>query len=98
MLTAVYFNNKKIFGAESVNFHALPELVNHFLAPPDPIILHYTLDPTVPPSDRPQAWDIEVKMEDTTLKNRVTVALHANKDTTLDLAKLDEEVCITPSL
>jgi SWI/SNF-related matrix-associated actin-dependent regulator of chromatin subfamily D len=83
---------KKIFGAETVYFQSLPELVNRFLAPPDPIKLHYTLDPLVPPPDRPQAWDLELKMEDSTLKNRMTVVLHANKETTLDLAKLNEEV------
>jgi len=60
--------------------------------PPEPVILHYTINPTVPPPDRPSAWDIEVKMEDTSLKNRMAVTLQASKDSIQDLSKLDDEV------
>lgn len=75
-----------------VVFQQLPELVNRYLMPPDPVVLHYTINPAVPPSDRPSAWDIEVKMEDTSLKSRMATIIHPTKDSIQDLSKLDEEV------
>lgn len=73
-------------------FQKLPELVNRFLVPPDPIVLHYTINPASPPPERPQAYDVEVKMEDTALKHRMAVTINANKDSAHTLLKLDEEV------
>lgn len=66
--------------------------------PPDPIILHYTIDPSVPPPERPLAWDVEVKTEDGALKNRMTAMLQTSKETIQDAAKLDEEVRFISSL
>lgn len=73
-------------------FHKLPEIVNRYLTAPDPVVIHYTLNPAIPPPERPSAWDMEVKIEDHTLKNRMTVMLQANKESAATLAKLDEEV------
>ncbi|KAH9916573.1 uncharacterized protein BXZ73DRAFT_105767 [Epithele typhae] len=39
---------RQIFNADSAYFQHLPEHVNRFLLPPDPIILHYTLNPRSP--------------------------------------------------
>jgi len=83
----------QIFGAESVYFQNLPEIVNRFLSAPEPIVLHYTLNPTVPPPERPSAWDAEIKMEDTTLKNKMAVVVNPSKENVESLTKLDEEVC-----
>ena len=60
--------------------------------PPDPIILYYTFNPGVPPLERPSAWDIEVKMEDTAVKSRMAVIVQSSKESTQDLGKLDDEV------
>lgn len=60
--------------------------------PPDPVILYYTFNPAVPPPERPSAWDIEVKMEDTAVKNRMAVIVQSSKESTQDLSKLDDEV------
>lgn len=84
----------QIFGVDSVPFQQLPELVNRYLAAPDPIILHYTLNPTVPPPERPSAWDVEIKMEDTALKNRMAVTVNTSKESAQTLLKIDEEVPI----
>ncbi len=56
------------------------------------MILFYTIDPSVPPPDRPTAWDIEVKAEDVFLKNRMGVMLQTNRESAQNLVKLDEEV------
>ncbi|KAG5219899.1 SWI/SNF complex component [Salix suchowensis] len=85
---------KPIFGVESVPFHKLPEIVNRYLTAPDPVVIHYTLNPAIPPPERPSAWDMEVKIEDHTLKNRMTVMLQANKESAATLAKLDEEIAL----
>ncbi|KAI6012847.1 SWI/SNF complex 60 kDa subunit [Pisolithus microcarpus] len=85
---------RPIFGADTVVFQQLPELINRYLMPADPVILHYTINPMVPPPERPQAWDIEVKMEDTSLKNRMATTVQATKDSTQDLGKLDDEIAL----
>ncbi|EIW74788.1 SWI/SNF complex 60 kDa subunit [Coniophora puteana RWD-64-598 SS2] len=85
---------KPIFGGEGTTFYHLPELVNRYLMPPDPVVLYYTLDPTVPPPERPSAWDIELKAEDSNLKNRMAVSIQASKESTQDLSKLDDEIAV----
>ncbi|KAF8654747.1 hypothetical protein AX16_003402 [Volvariella volvacea WC 439] len=83
---------KMIFGTESIPFQAIPEAVNKFLGPPDPVQLHYTINPSVPPLERPSAWDVDVKMEDSALKAKMNVLLQSTKESTQTLAKLDEEI------
>lgn len=73
-------------------FQHIPEFVNRFLAPPDPVVLHYTLNPGSPPPERPSAWDIEVKTEDVVMKNRMTTMVLASKESSQELTKLDDEV------
>ncbi|KAH0834162.1 SWI/SNF complex 60 kDa subunit [Lanmaoa asiatica] len=85
---------RPIFGGDSVIFQQLPELVNRHLMPPDPIILYYTFNPGVPPPERPSAWDIEVKTEDTVVKNRMAVIVQSSKESTQDLSKLDDEISV----
>jgi len=85
---------RQIFGGESIVFQQLPELVNRYLMPPDPIILHYILNPGVPPPERSSAWDIDIKMEDTSLKSRMAVIVQSSKESTQDLGKLDDEIAL----
>jgi hypothetical protein len=87
---------QQIFNADSVPFQKLPEIVNRFLTAPDPILLHYTINPALVPSERPSAWDVEIKTEDVPLKSRITVMLQSSKDSAQDLSKLDEEVSVIP--
>src|ERR1700760_355786 len=73
-------------------FQQIPEFINRFLMPPDPIILHYTVNPSFSPPERPSAWDVEVKTEDVVMKNRMATMVLASKESSQELAKLDEEV------
>jgi SWI/SNF-related matrix-associated actin-dependent regulator of chromatin subfamily D len=76
-----------------VLFKELPDIVNRFLMPPDPIILRYTIDPGVPTTERPTAWDVNIKLDDLSLKNRMKNAtLDANPTTVKKLGELDDEV------
>ncbi|KAF9235929.1 BAR-domain-containing protein [Melanogaster broomeanus] len=43
------------------------------------------------PELRASAWDIEIKMEDTSLKNRMAVIVQSSKESLQDLSKLDDE-------
>lgn len=82
----------KIFGADTIPFQKIPDLVNRYLVAPDPIMLHYMINPSLPPPDRPSAYDVEVKMEDTALRSRMAVMVQSNKESSQALSKLDEEV------
>lgn len=82
----------QIFNGENILFQKLPELVNRCLAAPDPIILHYMINPTIPAPERPMAWDVELKTEDAALKGRMSVMVQANKESMQNLARIDEEV------
>lgn len=66
--------------------------MNRCLAAPDPIILHYMINPTIPAPERPMAWDVEVKTEDVALKGRMAVMVQPNKESAENLAKIDDEV------
>ncbi|CCM01680.1 uncharacterized protein FIBRA_03744 [Fibroporia radiculosa] len=86
---------RPIFGADSMLFQHLPELVNRFLQPADPIILHYTLNPDIPPPEKPSAWDVEIKLDDTSLKSRMShVAVQMTAESARDLGKLDDEIAL----
>ena len=84
----------QIFGQDAISFQKLPELVNRFLTAPEPVILHYIINPGTPPPERPQAYDVEVKTEDTILKQKMAVTISASKESGQTLLKLDEEVII----
>jgi SWI/SNF-related matrix-associated actin-dependent regulator of chromatin subfamily D len=73
-------------------------LVNRYLGTPDPVVLHYLVNPAIPPPERPSAWDVEVKMEDTSIKSRMSVMINANKESALALDKMDEEVIFFPPI
>lgn len=86
---------KALFRQETLNFTQIPELVNLYLQPLDPIVLHYQIKPNEPPPASPQAWDVEVKVEDTSLKSRMNqVILSTSADTAREIAKSDEEASI----
>jgi len=84
----------QIFGQDAIGFQKLPDLVNRFLTAPDPVVLHYIINPGTPPPERPQAYDVEVKTEDSALKQKMSVTITASKESGQTLLKLDEEVII----
>ncbi|KAF5375399.1 hypothetical protein D9615_007956 [Tricholomella constricta] len=85
---------RPIFNGDSILFQKLPEVVNRYLAAPDPIILHYTINPAIPPPERPSAWDVEIKMEDLSLKGRMAAMVSQSKESTQMLTKMDEEIAL----
>ena len=83
----------QLLGIESLHFTQLPEIVNRFLMAPDPIMLHYMINPATVPPERHTAWDVEVKLEDLSLKHRMkNVTLDANQATLKTLGDIDDEV------
>ncbi|TFK69202.1 SWI/SNF complex 60 kDa subunit [Pluteus cervinus] len=85
---------RMIFGTDIIPFQKLPELVNRYLAPPEPIVMFYTINPAVSPPERPSAWDVEVKIEDAALKSKMTVMLQSTKESIQALNKIDEEIAL----
>ncbi|CAL1697797.1 unnamed protein product [Somion occarium] len=86
---------KPIFGQDSIPFTLLPERLMRQLQPPDPIILHYTLNPAQPPPEKPQAYDIEVKIDDAAMRarmNHVTVAVA--QESAKELNRMDDEISL----
>lgn len=73
-------------------FDVLPDLVNRHLTAPDPIMIHYTINPAIQPPERPSAWDVDIKMEDTVLKSKMSTLVMATKESSQTLSKMDEEV------
>ena len=68
-------------------------MVNRYLAPPNPVVINYTVNPSMPPPERLAAWDIELKLEDVALKSKMQgVTLNPSRDTLRELTKLDDEV------
>jgi SWI/SNF-related matrix-associated actin-dependent regulator of chromatin subfamily D len=49
--------------ADTTPFNILPE---RYLAPPNPVVIYYTVNLPVSPPERPAAWDIELKVENAT--------------------------------
>ncbi|KAG9095886.1 SWI/SNF complex component snf12 [Ceratobasidium sp. 370] len=64
-----------LFGAEMFDFHCIPDMVNHHLVQPEPIILRYDLklDPGMP-NPPPKAFDIPIDMDDIALKTKMQEA------------------------
>ncbi|PCH42853.1 SWI/SNF complex 60 kDa subunit [Wolfiporia cocos MD-104 SS10] len=84
---------RPIFGADTILFQQIPEKVNRYLMPPEPIVLHYTLNPTTPPPEKPAAWDVEVRLDDSALKARMHHAmLQVSSETIREMSKLDDEI------
>ncbi|KAG9075559.1 SWI/SNF complex component snf12, partial [Ceratobasidium sp. 370] len=66
---------KMLFGAEMFDFHRIPDMVNHHLVQPEPVILRYDLklDPGVP-NPPPKAFDIPIDVDDIALKTKMQEA------------------------
>ncbi|KAI8075195.1 hypothetical protein BC940DRAFT_287688 [Gongronella butleri] len=54
---------KQLFGAPHIQFSALTELINPHIAPPDPIVLNYTIRVDKDFYQCPQAFDVEVELD-----------------------------------
>ncbi|EPQ55665.1 hypothetical protein GLOTRDRAFT_138501 [Gloeophyllum trabeum ATCC 11539] len=86
---------RQAFRVDVIEFLKLPEAVDKFLMPPDPIILHYTINPSIQPPERPSAYDVEVKMDDVNLKARMSnVVVNMTSESSRELTKLDEEIAL----
>jgi SWI/SNF-related matrix-associated actin-dependent regulator of chromatin subfamily D len=60
-----------IFGAEVIPFSFSPETVNRYLlAPLNPVLTHYTVNPSMPPPERPAVQDTKLKLEGAVLTSK----------------------------
>ncbi|KAJ3486052.1 hypothetical protein NLI96_g4515 [Meripilus lineatus] len=86
---------RPIFGQDSISFQQIPERINRYFMPAEPIVLHYTLNPSVPPPEKASAWDVEVRTDDLGLKTRMNhVLVGVAQDTAKELLKIDDEIAL----
>ncbi|TFK47128.1 SWI/SNF complex protein [Heliocybe sulcata] len=82
-------------GREMITFEELTVELPKLLMPPDPIVLHYTINPSIQPSERPGAYDVEVKVDDSNLKARMNnVVVNMTSESSREVTKLDEEIAL----
>ncbi|KAG9046845.1 SWI/SNF complex component snf12 [Tulasnella sp. UAMH 9824] len=76
-----------------VPFNNIPELVNRFLAPADPVILHHIISVEQPIAPNMQAFDIDVDMDDVFLKQKMNQALLSySSEAQAAISALDDEM------
>jgi len=75
--TTIKFDQKlaQIFNIPEINFASLPELVNRYLAPPDPVILEHVIHVEQAAGPAIQAFDKDVDMDDLTIKQKMNQTL-----------------------
>ncbi|KAG0349287.1 SWI SNF, matrix associated, actin dependent regulator of chromatin, sub d, member 1 [Podila humilis] len=64
-----------LFGQTKISFPALPELIGRFLAPPDPIVLEYTVRVDKPYHLAPHCYDLDVELDDPVYKTKIASLL-----------------------
>ncbi|XP_057293002.1 SWI/SNF-related matrix-associated actin-dependent regulator of chromatin subfamily D member 1-like isoform X1 [Hydractinia symbiolongicarpus] len=55
---------KEIFSCDRMKFCEIPQRLQVHLLPPDPIIIHYTVDPSKPEDKNPSCFDIDIDLDD----------------------------------
>ncbi|KAG8958333.1 SWI/SNF complex component snf12 [Tulasnella sp. 408] len=81
------------FQIAEVPFNNIPELVNRFLAPADPVILHHIISVEQPIAPNMQAFDIDVDMDDVFLKQKMNQALLSySSEAQAAISALDDEM------
>ncbi|KAG8936115.1 SWI/SNF complex component snf12 [Tulasnella sp. 419] len=85
-----------ILQVPEIRFQHVPELVNRFLHPLEPIVLHHMIvveQPTIHTSPASQAFDIDVDMDDLFLKSKISQSLLSfNNESQSLLLQLDDEI------
>lgn len=85
-----------VMGFQEVAFANLPEVINQFLLPADPITLYHTISVEQPSVSNMQAFDIDIDLDDVSLKQKIsqTLLMYSNEAQT-SISALDDEVCCT---
>ncbi|KAG8997414.1 hypothetical protein FRB90_012513, partial [Tulasnella sp. 427] len=92
--TVIKFDNRlsQAFQMAEVQFNNIPELVNRFLATPDPVVLHHIISVEQPIAPNMQAFDIDVDMDDVFLKGKMNQALLSySSEAQAAIATVDDE-------
>ncbi|KAL7408971.1 hypothetical protein BDY24DRAFT_404835 [Mrakia frigida] len=83
---------RRIFGHDSLPIHYLPEVINRWIALPDPVVIRYTIRTDVERHVHPKVYDFEVEMDDP-YKSRINTALQAfSEEGGKEIVGLDEEI------
>ncbi|TIB84159.1 hypothetical protein E3Q10_02142 [Wallemia mellicola] len=87
-------NLKSIFGCDSIYYHQLPEVVQKFLLPVDPVVLEYNIMVDKEQTFAEHAYDIEVDVEDPIKQkmNNTISTYMPNHELSQKISQLDEEI------
>lgn len=82
-----------IFGASEIQFGSIPELLNQFFNPPDPVILFHTIGVEQPTVSNMQAFDIDIDIDDISYKQKMgSTLLMYSADAQSAITALDDEI------
>ncbi len=84
-----------IFRTPSVNFHHIPEVLNRYLHPPQPIVLEYWVRTDKAEHKSPVAFDVEIEMEELSAKvkqHEMLQHFHPQSEFSHQIAELDDRI------
>ena len=84
-----------MFGFQEIAFANLPEVINQYLLPADPITLYHSISVEQPSVSNMQAFDIDIDLDDVSLKQKIsqTLLMYSNEAQGA-ISALDDEVQI----
>jgi len=84
---------------EKVPFHHIPEYVNRYLQPADPVVLEYTINLDKDHQTGPKMFDIDVHMEDPAKLHMIQVfhSLDTLESKTKEIVAIDEKIALSAS-
>jgi len=83
---------KRIFKINQMTFPQMPELINHHLLPPDPIVIEYKIRMNERRQDEPEyAYDIEVEVDDA-VRNRISSVVSVLQENSKEYMDIDEKI------
>jgi len=86
-------NLRTVFPSETILFQNVSELVERYLIPPEPIAIYHTIRVEPGEHQKTAAWDIQVDVDDTALKAKMSDMLtRLVPSTHSKVSALDEEI------
>lgn len=85
----------QLFKIDSIGFHHIPEVINRYLLPLQPIVLEYWVRTDVDVNKHASAYDIELELEDWSVRQRqerVLAMFDQSSDQSRQIADLDERI------
>ncbi|KAI7871021.1 SWI/SNF and RSC complex subunit Ssr3 [Spinellus fusiger] len=80
----------QLFGAPQILFSQLPDLINHHMTRPDPIILNYTIRVDKEFHQSPKAYDVDVELDSVIRQKMMNIV--SSTQTQKEIMALDDKI------